>query len=331
MRATFKPTELHAYFDKVQAWLKFPASRQELKILGQHCGPGGLYFDNKRARFDRNYRQRIEIKQPSLEALQWLAERDGVLVNRIEVTLDYIFDLPAARDDAQEFLNFHLIRRWHSKKQRVRLYRGSQERGSRGKRGVEQVHEIERATTRYDAGRWSKNGIALYTERHSRVTGELYCLHLEWRANGARAVQSAGIKSASDLLEFDHHAFWKKRLLLVDVDPERLGRLFRNRPSGLKSRTPIFKTDWAGRQTNMDHYWGAQILKSVGSLQELVDAYGTKMRVQRILEPVSNSAWLPASTSFQRLREAGDNREGEGFGAEVVREPKVRVGEPRCE
>jgi len=253
--------------------------------------------------------------------LQWLAERDDVFVNRIEVTLDYTFDSLLALDEAQEFLHFHLIRRWHSKKQQVRLYRGSQEGDSRGKRGVERVHEIEQATTRYDAGRRSRNGLVIYRENHSRATGELYCLHVEWRANGVRPVQAAGIKSASDLLEFDHHAFWKKRLLLIDVDPERLGRLFRNRASGLKSRSPVFKTDWAGRQTNVDLRWGSRIIKSVGSLQELLDAYRGKVRIDRILEPVSNSAWLPASTTFQQ--EAGDNRQGEGASVEVGSEPKV--------
>jgi hypothetical protein len=92
-----------------------------------------LYVENKPAPFGQNYRQRIELKQPSLEALQWLAERDDVFVNRIEITLDFIFDSLAARDDAQEFLHFHLIRRWHSKKQQVRLYRGSEERDSRAR------------------------------------------------------------------------------------------------------------------------------------------------------------------------------------------------------
>jgi hypothetical protein len=316
MRATFIPKGIHAYFDKVQAWLKFPADRRALTILDQHCGKGGLHIDNKPARFGQNYRQRIELKQPSLDALQWLAERDGVFVNRFEVTLDCIFDSLTALDQAQEFLHFHLIRRWHSKKQQVRLYRGSQARDRRGKRRAERVHEIEQATTRYDASRRSRNGLVIYTENHSRVTGELYCLHVEWRANGVRAVQSVGTKSAGDLLEFDHHAFWKRRLLLVDVDPERLGRLFRNRASGLKSRSPVFQTDRAGRQTNMDQYTGSRIIKSVGSLQELLDAYGTKMRIRRILEPVSNSAWLPASTCFQR-QEAGDSRQDEGVRTEV--------------
>jgi hypothetical protein len=68
----------------------------------------------------------------------------------------------------------------------------------------------------------------------------------------------------------------------------------------------------------MDEYWGSHILKwGVGSLQELLDAYRGEVRIDRILEPISNSAWLPASISFQRQREADDSRQGEGFSAEV--------------
>src|SRR5258707_265887 len=100
MRATFKPTGLHAYFDKVQAWLKIPADRPALTILDHHCGGGGLYAENKPAPFGQNYRQRIELKQPSPEALRWLAERDDVLVNRAEITLDCIFDSLTALERA---------------------------------------------------------------------------------------------------------------------------------------------------------------------------------------------------------------------------------------
>jgi len=293
MRATSKPTGVHAYFDKVQFWLKVPADRRTLLILTQNCGRGGLHFENKPAPFGRGYGQRIELRQPSPDALQWLAERDDVLINRVEIALDYVFESWSARDEAQEFLDFHLIRRWHSKKQKIRLYRAGKERDSRGRRKPERVATIDRAQTRYDSGRWSRNGIAIYTERHSRVTGELCCLHLEWRANGRRAVQAAGIKSAEDLLQFDHHEFWKKRLLLVDIDTERLGRIFRNRAEKTRSRAPAFKTDWRGEETNMDRYWGEVIVRSVGSLQELLDTERRRVRLDRALRPLSNSAWLP--------------------------------------
>jgi hypothetical protein len=296
-RPTFKPTGIAPYIDKLQAWLKSPADRRTLTKLTRHCGQGGLFAKNERAPFGQGYQQRLELRQPSPEALQWLAQRDDVLINRVEIALDYIFESPNTRDEALEFLHFHLIRRWHSKKQKIRLYRASKELDSRGNRKAKRVSEIREAQTRYDLGRWSKNAITLYTERYSRVTGELFCLHVEWRANVLRAVQAAGIKSAADLLQFDHHAFWKKRLLLVDVDIERLGRLFRNSARKTRSRTTAFETDWAGRKINNDRCWGGVIVGSVGSLQELLDTYRGLVRLHRALRPISNSAWLPPQGS----------------------------------
>jgi hypothetical protein len=295
------PTAVYPYFDKVQVWLKPPANPNDLEFLRKQCGKGGLYADNRPAPFGQGYKQRLELRQPSPEALQWLARRDDVFVNRGEIALDFIFASWTARDEAMEFLDFHLIRRWRSKKQQVRLYRAGTERDHRGRPRPERVDEISDAQTRYDAGRGSRNGITAYLEKHSRVTGELFCLHLEWRANGLRAVQAAGIKSACDLLDFDHHEFWKKRLLLRDIDIEHLGRLFRNRAKLSKSRTPALKPDRGGRQINVDRYGGQLIKKSVGSLQELIDTYSRFVRVERALRPISNSVWLPpALTRMER-------------------------------
>jgi hypothetical protein len=41
--------------------------------------------------------QRIELKQPGLSALEWLAEQDGIHVNVCEPALDYIFNNWAVR------------------------------------------------------------------------------------------------------------------------------------------------------------------------------------------------------------------------------------------
>jgi len=294
LNAPAAPTAVHAYFDNVQVWLRRPADPTALRFLRKHCGKGGIYVDNRPAPFGQGYKQRLELKQPLATALQWLAERDDVLINRVEITLDYIFDSRIDRDRAQEFFHHHRIRRWHSNKQPIWLCRTSNDGNGRGRYSSERVYEIEEATTRYDSGRRSRNGTTVYLENHSRVTGELFCLHLEWRANGLRAVQGAGIKSAVDLLEFDHHEFWKKRLLLTDLDIERLGRLFRNRAQGSKSRSTAFKPD-RGRQINMDRRWGHAIKNSVGSLQELLHSYRSLVRLERALRPISNSGWLPPS------------------------------------
>ena len=136
-----------------------------------------------------------------------MSKRSDALINILEIALDLTFDNPADADDARDYFGRHLVRRWHGKHQNV--------------------FSIE-DTTRYDASRAAPNQIVLYSEDHSRITGELNCLQLEWRANGARAVRSAGILTPQDLLDFPFKEFWSRRLLLVDVEEERLGRYLRN-------------------------------------------------------------------------------------------------------
>lgn len=193
-----KPVSIYPYYDKVQVWLKRPASREVVKELRGQCGH--LYSDNHRARFDATYQQRLEFKQPTERALRWIAKREDALINRVEVALDFIFDTPAERDDTFEFLHRHLVRRWHGKTQKIKLVRSGAKSG-KGKKGLpELVDEIEMGETRYDAGR-APNKIVFYRNQYSRITGELNCLHLEWHLNGVRPVSSAEIGSGEDLAE----------------------------------------------------------------------------------------------------------------------------------
>jgi len=147
------PAAVHAYFDKKQVWLRRPADQTALEFLKKHCGKGGLYVENRPAPFGQGYRQRLELRQPSPATLQWLAERDDVLINRVEIALDFIFESWNARDEALGFLHHHLIRRWRSKKQQIRLYRAGRERNHRGRPRPERVDQVADAQTRYDAGR----------------------------------------------------------------------------------------------------------------------------------------------------------------------------------
>ncbi len=265
-----KPTNSVACFDRVQVWLKAPETARRLAELRRHCGR--LHVDNRPSSFDRAYRQRLELKQPNDAALRWLAAHSDGLVNRLEVALDFVFDTAAERDDAFEFLHRHLVRRWHGK-QTVRAIRG-------GTTAL-LTEEIEQANTRYDGSRAARNVIAFYREDHSRITGEGNCLHLEWRAKGAHAVRQAGVQSVKDLFDFDHRGFWQKRLVLIQVEPERLGRSIRNR--GRLGR---------GRKDRRDGQVGQVVLNSVGSVQELIDRYGRR-RIQRAFRPIEIDGLLP--------------------------------------
>jgi hypothetical protein len=259
-----KTESVWPFFDKVAVWLRRPASKTALAELKKQCGH--LHVGNHRARFDGNFRQRLELKQPTDAALRWLAARDDALINQIEVALDFIFGNWADRDDAYDFLNRHLVRRWHGKRQEIRVYAG-------------------KAQTRYDGPRAARNSLVLYRQEFSRVTGELCAVHFEWRLRGARAVRGAGISSGQCLLKFDHRAFWERRLLLCDIEPERLGRYLRNQTEGSKSRV-------TGK---LDSRTGHVVINGCSTVQEIIDRY-SRLRIQRVMTRLPVNDWLPAST-----------------------------------
>ena len=106
-----RPTSVWPYFDKIQIWLRQPIDSATANMLRKMCGRGGIYVDPRLgARFGQGYIQRIELRQPSPAALQWLAtHHPDALINRIEIALDYIFENINQKDDAFAFLHRYLI------------------------------------------------------------------------------------------------------------------------------------------------------------------------------------------------------------------------------
>ena len=97
-----RSTGKYAYFDQIQFWVVKPLDRETLDWLKKQCGKRPR-VDNRPARFNARYRQRVHIFQPRKPALRWLAERDHVLINRVEITMDYVIEgMP--REDLWEFL-----------------------------------------------------------------------------------------------------------------------------------------------------------------------------------------------------------------------------------
>jgi len=228
--AAIKPVSVHAYFDKIAFWVTKPLDISTKTKLRQHCGH--VHIGNRRARFNRKFIQRIELKQPSESSLRAVAGLPSAYINQAEAALDLVFKSTRERDQGYEFLDYHLVRRWHGKRQQIRVVAG-------------------KAETRYDAGRYAANSIITYKENHSRVTGELDCIHIEWRAARRKAVRSIGITLARDAVRFDFHQFWQNRLLLFAAEPERIGRYLRNRRDGSRSRAADRddkKQGWGGEK-----------------------------------------------------------------------------------
>jgi hypothetical protein len=275
------PQAARPYFDKVQIWLEQAIGNTEINALEKMCGQGGIYHENRPARFSSRFRQRIELRQPTDAALSGLGNYGRGLVNRLEVSIDYIFSSVEQCDAAFAFLHFHLVRRWHGQCQMVKLV------GAGGR----VVCEIGLDETRYDAGR-AANKTVFYRTAASRITDEPHCLHFEWHLNGARAVAAAGIGSPADLAKFDHRSFWHARLLLQEVvAAECLGRIVRNWRDRTKSRAK--KNGVTDGGNTVDEKAGYLLLRASGSIQELKDRLRDCGRIGRALQTIDNGPWLP--------------------------------------
>lgn len=275
-----KPIGKYPYFDKIQFWLRNPLNPQTLEWLRKQCGD--LDHTVEPARFNPQFRHRIELRRPSKRALRWLAKRDDALINRVEITLDLTFKYRADVQEAWDFFHQHSVRRWRRRGQEIRAFRSRPRNDDPGA-----------GETRYDAGRSAPNLLVFYVDDYTRITGELNCLHVEWRLNRLKAVRAAGIKSGQDLLEFDHRAFWKKRLLFYKVDPRRLGRLLRNQLTGRRRRTPeILQLGRYGY--DVEGKTGEACARSCETVQELIDKFkSSSIRIRRAMIEIPNDSLLP--------------------------------------
>jgi hypothetical protein len=279
-----KPIEKYPYLDKIQFWVPNPLNREELAVLERACGPGNVHIENRPGGFNNHYSQygqKIELCRPSRRALRLLARLNDVLINRLEITLDLIFKYREDVDEGWDFLHQHLVRRWRRQGQEIRVFRSAPRDDDPGA-----------GETRYDAGREVPNRLVVYSEDHTRATGEPNCLHVEWRLNGLRAIRAAGIKSGQDLLEFDHRAFWQDRLRLYMVNRRKLGRLLRNRLNGTRRRTPeILRRGRYGY--DVEGRTGEACARSFETVQELIDKVKSSIRIHRALIRIPNDSLLP--------------------------------------
>lgn len=292
--AGINPSGIYAYVDVVAVWLKAPVFGSDLAWLKSQCGQGGIRVRKGPARFDWSYRQRLQISQPTQQALEWLAKRGDVLLNYVEISLDWIFDQEADRIAAYEFVCRHFVKK-HHREQGIRFYAGKQ--------GV----------TRYTARRWAPNVVAIYDDRPSKVTDEIDCVHFDWRSFGIGALRRLGIESVGDLIDFNHREFWRPRLLFFELIPDDLGRMYHNNEKQTDRRLP-----WIVRKKIGDRYFnyhcdrrtGQTIMRVLGSVQAVIDVFGRRLNVHRCMSQIMVNRLLPENQT----------RENDSIGSKVLAE-----------
>jgi hypothetical protein len=198
--AQIKPTGIYSYIDKVQVWLKRAMSKSEIANLRKRCG--SLHVRNKPANWNRSFLQRLQICQPQADVLIELAVREH-LVNHVEVALNWTFANACDWDAAFEVLRMYLIKKYHGA-QVIRVV--SREKDGKRSKGP----------TWYSGQRWKNpTVIAIYAHRPCKITGEVLCVHTEWRMYGVAALRRGGIHSLRDLVTLDYRKFWQQRLLMA--------------------------------------------------------------------------------------------------------------------
>lgn len=218
--------------------------------------------------FNSFYRQRLQLRLPSHEALQSLSTLSDVLLYYVEFALDWIFHTEAKRDEARDLFDKHHLKKWH---------------------GRQPLRFVKR--TRYTGPRSAPNVLTTYSDRESKITGEVFCLHAEWRIRRSRALRAVGVNGLADLLAFDHRSFWSERLLISALDLRQLGRLHCNTERHTRRRKPwilSFRYDVHLRA-------GTIILNALGSIQAVIDACSSRFDVKSCLTSINVRHLLPSS------------------------------------
>jgi hypothetical protein len=166
------------------------------------------------------WKLQLQLRQPSRRALEMIETALGhevrAMPNYVEIVLDVLCDSKSQARLLQRAL-IASVRMKHQP-QSLFIHKGTAYIGRRA--GTAKARKAGHVLAVY-SDRPSKLNAAKLRRAHSA------CLHIEWRATGARALEMLGIVTTRDLLDFDHRAFWAERLQLF-VLPERkteLGRI----------------------------------------------------------------------------------------------------------
>lgn len=266
-----KPAASYDYRDRIRFWLKTPLSEAEenrLRALCDHLDPR-----NKRARFDHRYIQLVTVTRPSDAFLTLLKDRDDLLLNYVEFSRDFIFQTEQECEAAFAFaIEHYIVKNRHG--QRTRLYIG------------------KKSTSAYSGPRAATQILAIYADKPCRITGELYCLHFDWRISRVQTLRRLGINGISDLLTFNQTAFLNERLMFGCLDAEHIGRALANsqrKADETSRRKPIIvsKPLPSGRafQFNEDLRRGQVICRNAGITSDKYVVRGKGAASDQAIEP----------------------------------------------
>lgn len=210
-----QPIGVYGYPDTIRLHTSRPLTKIERDRLVELAGARDRVKTGvSEADYPGAWRYFTEITRPPRRALLYLREiAPQHYINRLDLALDWTFDTDCEKRDATAFFRMY---HWQPRQRAASGLRFKSDPDSG-------------ATTRYTGMRWDdRHVVASYDYKPCRITGEVHCLHIEWRTYRRGGVLSLGVGTIDDLLDFDHRAFWQERLRLSRFDVAKVGRVHNN-------------------------------------------------------------------------------------------------------
>ena len=132
-------TGVHDYRDAIQFWLRKPLSNKERRFLNDHSDKllrGKDIHVREPAGWDQSRKQVIRLYQPKDDAIKFLAEREDILLNYVELARDFILPDEAKVQELLKFTGRHFVQRWHRSRVACIFHNGNYRTGKLHKPGV---------------------------------------------------------------------------------------------------------------------------------------------------------------------------------------------------
>lgn len=205
----FEAAERYAYIDTVELFFRYPP--KGLGRLIEIHGPvrrgkrmvNRVMLEPCRDSAGHLYGHRLIVHQPTRMALRLLAAMQAECrgtICRLDLAIDFITPI---REALRDRLARHTLVRWRPPKDWMRDVGDT-------------IYWTNQSARRDRGSRRSRRDLVLYADQHSKVTGEVDCVHLELRFYGTDAVRRAGFARVRDLLRLSPRALFERNLSLVD-------------------------------------------------------------------------------------------------------------------
>lgn len=253
-----EPVAIYPHFDKVAFRAKKGWTKKDERLITANVHEGKADMRKGHPIRGSDLDWLLTVTAPNEIAKKAIVDNGGYVPNSVEVTLDIIVETDRQREYLQQFFTEHFTQSHHGKRDGVDFGHGSYSR-------LRSVRNFK----------W-------YCDKNSKVAQPLHakhCFHFEAMHQGMAACRKIGIKTADDLIGFDHLAYWQQYLKLMGVDLERLGRGHSNRIRKERRQTPKI-TQHASLTYNEDRRVGGMLFRILGAknhnhtVQRLIDRTG---------------------------------------------------------